>query len=192
MPIKIITEVSARHVHLCKKDLEKLFGKGYNLTPIRDLSQPGDFAAQETLTIKTAKSRIDNVRIIGPLRKKTQVEIAVTDAYTLGIVPPIRVSGDLKGSTGATLIGPKGKVDLKEGVIIAKRHIHASPKDARKYNLKNGQTVSVKIKEGKRRLIFNDVIVRVSPRYLWRFQIDTDEANAAGVVRMTEGEVIKK
>lgn len=178
--IKIIVETSARHVHLDKKTLEKLFGKGYKLTPDYPLSQKGEFAAKERVILKTKKGEIKRVRIIGPLRKKTQIEISRTDAFHLKINPPLRLSGDLKNTPGITLIGPKGEVKLKQGVIIAARHIHCDPKTAKKLNLKHGDKVSVIIK-GKRGLIFNNVVVRIRKNFVWRMQIDTDEANAAGI-----------
>ena len=189
--IKIPIEVSARHVHLSRKDLDKLFGKGYQLTKIKNLSQPEQFAAKETITIKGKRGEIKNVRILGPVRQKTQVEISKTDAINLKIEAPVRLSGNLKLSGGCILIGPKGKIKLKEGVIIAWRHLHIEPKLAKKYNLKNGQFVSIKVKNTKRSLTFHNVIVRVSPKFRLAFQIDTDEANAAGIDKFGEGELIK-
>ncbi|MCD6471321.1 phosphate propanoyltransferase [bacterium] len=189
--IKIPIEVSARHVHLSRKDLDKLFGKGYQLTKIKNLSQPEQFAAKETITIKGKRGEIKNVRILGPVRQKTQVEISKTDAINLKIEAPVRLSGNLKNSGGCILIGPKGKIKLKEGVIIAWRHLHIEPKLAKKYNLKNGQFVSIKVKNTKRSLTFHNVIVRVSPKFRLAFQIDTDEANAAGIDKFGEGELIK-
>jgi len=186
--IKIIIETSARHVHLDKKTLEKLFGKGYKLTPDYSLSQKGEFAAKERVILKTKKGEIKRVRIIGPLRKKTQIEISRTDAFHLKINPPLRLSGDLKNTPGITLIGPKGEVKLKQGVIIAARHIHCDPKTAKKLNLKHGDKVSVRIK-GKRGLIFNNVVVRIRKNFVWRMQIDTDEANAAGIRKTGIGSV---
>lgn len=187
--IKIPIETSARHVHLSKNDLEVLFGSGYELASLKSISQEGEFAASEEVAIATGKDNIERVRIVGPLRKKTQVEISITDAIKLGLTSPIRESGELEETPGITLIGPKGTVDLESGVIVAQRHIHASPTDAVKYNLKDKQIVSVKI-EGERGLIFNQVIVRVAQNFVWRFQVDTDEANAAGLRGGEEGEVI--
>ena len=171
-----------------KKTLEKLFGKGYKLTPDYPLSQKGEFAAKERVILKTKKGEIKRVRIIGPLRKKTQIEISRTDAFHLKINPPLRLSGDLKNTPGITLIGPKGEVKLKQGVIIAARHIHCDPKTAKKLNLKHGDKVSVRIK-GKRGLIFNNVVVRIRKNFVWRMQIDTDEANAAGIRKTGIGSV---
>jgi len=189
--IKVPLEVSARHVHLSKEDLEKLFGKGYELTVIKAISQRGQYAARETVTLKTEKGEIPNVRIVGPVRKQSQVEISRTDALKLGLNPPLRVSGGVEGSPGIILIEPEGnKIELKEGVIIAKRHIHASPEEAAMYGLKNGQIVSVKV-GGERGLTFDNVVVRIDPTFVWAFQLDTDEANAAGIGKeQMFGEVI--
>lgn len=179
--IKIPIEVSARHIHLTQADLETLFGQGYELTAEKALSQIGQFAARETAAIITEKGEMDKVRIIGPVRKYSQVEISRTDAFKLGLNPPLRVSGGPAGSPGITIREPEGqKIELKEGVIIAKRHIHANPAEAAQNGLKDGQIVSVKI-EGERGLIFNDVAVRVDPTFAWAMHIDTDEGNAAGV-----------
>jgi len=187
--MKVTIETSARHIHISQEDLEILFGAEHQLTPAKDLSQPGQFAAEEALTIQTEKGVLENVRIIGPLRPRTQVEISRTDAYKLGINPPNRESGDLDGSAEATLIGPKGKVELTEGVIVALRHIHVTPDDAEKYDLKDQQMVSVKTGR-ERGLIFQRVLVRVSPNFAFYMHIDTDEANAAGISGPAEGEII--
>ncbi|MFA7662918.1 MAG: PduL/EutD family phosphate acyltransferase, partial [Patescibacteria group bacterium] len=154
--IKVKIEVSSRHLHVDRKDLDKLFGKNYELTPFKKLSQKGEFSAKETVTLKNGSSEIQNVRIVGPVRTETQVELSLTDAYKLKIKPPVRISGDIKKSVGTTLIGPKGKIVLKEGVIIAARHIHLSAVDAKKYSLKNGQWVYVQV-PGKRGVIFENV-----------------------------------
>lgn len=177
--IEIKIEVSARHIHLSKKHLEKLFGAGYKLRVARKLSQKGEFAAEEVLTLKNGAWEIGGVRVLGPVRDVTQVELAMTDARRLGIEPPMRVSGDIKGSAGITLVGPAGKVVLRQGVILAARHIHANLAQARQYGVRDGQKVSVRVR-GERGLIFENVIVRVAPNYDWRFQVDTDEGNAAG------------
>lgn len=186
---KVTIEVSARHIHISRRDLDILYGKGYELTVHKELSIPGQFAANETLTVKTEAGEFEKVRILGPVRDKTQVEISRTDAYRLKIDPPIRRSGDLEGSAGATLVGPNGKVDLQEGVIIARRHIHAKPEDAEKHGFKDGQIVSVKTK-GERGLTFHNVFLRVRPGFEWYMHIDTDEGNAAGISGVTEGEVV--
>lgn len=187
--IKVSAEISARHLHLAKEDLETLFGVGFELSSLKALSQEGEFAASEKITIATPKDKIELVRILGPLRKRTQVEISKTDAVRLGLNPPVRESSDLKGSSGITLVGPKGSVELKEGVIIAQRHIHTSPTDAVKYNLKDKQVVSVKFK-GERSVTFHNVVVRVAPNFVWKFHLDTDEANAAGLLGGEEGEIV--
>lgn len=189
--MKIAIEISARHIHLCEKDFLELFGIGAKLEKLKDLSQTGQFASNQTVDLKTDKGIIKNVRILGPLRPETQVEISRTDAYQLGVNPPFKVSGDLKDSAGIILAGSAGKIQLKSGMIIAQRHIHASELDAKKYNLKNKQIVSVKIL-GKRALVFDNVIVRIHKDFVWNFQIDTDEANAAGVEGAGEGEIIIK
>jgi len=189
-PIKIIIETSARHVHISKTDFETIFGKGTELTMFRQLSQPHSFAANEVVTLKTVKDELKNVRILGPLQKRTQVEISKTDAYYLGIPALVRESGNLDGTPGLTIIGPKGEVEIRSGVILAHRHIHASPDDAKKYGVKHGQMVSVKF-NGPRGVSFYNVLVRVDKKFTWRMQIDTDEANAAGVDEENNvGEVI--
>lgn len=190
--IKVPIEISARHVHLSEKDLERLFGEGYELTATKALSQRGQFAARETVTLGTPKDMIINVRLVGPVRKQSQVEISRTDALKLGLNPPLRVSGGAEDSPGITLIDPEGqRLDLNEGVIIAQRHIHASPEDAKEHKLKDGDRVSVKV-GGERGLTFDNVAVRVDPTFVWSFHIDTDEANAAGVGKeQMFGKIIK-
>jgi len=188
MAVKIPIEVSARHIHLCQKDLDLLFGKGYELKKFKDLIQPGDFAAKETLTIRSGDRKFDNVRIVGPAREKTQIELSLTDAFYLKLNPPIRISGDIKGSESVVLIGPGSEVKLKEGVIISQRHIHCSKKEAEKLKLKNGMAVSVKI-EGKRSVVFNNVKIRTGD-YKLSMHIDTDEGNAAGMDKIGKGIII--
>lgn len=181
--IKIPVEVSARHLHLSKQDAQILFGKNYVFKKLKDVSQPNQYASVETINIVGKKHQINNIRIILPLRDKTQIEITITDSYFLGIKqPPIRISGDLKDSSGGiTLKGPKGEVKLKSGLIIAKRHLHIEPQLAKKYNLINNQKVKILIK-GTRELIFDEVIVRSHQDIdKLAFQIDTDEANAADI-----------
>jgi putative phosphotransacetylase len=178
----ITVNVSNRHCHLSEKDLEILFGSGYKLTSIRNLMQPGQFAAQETVTLVGPKGKIENVRIIGPTRKQTQVEISRTDSFVLGVKPPVRESGDLVGSSAITIVGPKGKVDLKEGCIIALRHLHLTPQDAEKLGVKDKDMVKILCGINKgRETIFSDVICRVSSNYATECHLDTDEANAAMV-----------
>lgn len=189
MKIKVLIEVSARHIHLSKKDMEALFGVDYQLKNMRSLTQPCDFAAQETLTIKAGNS-LENVRIVGPLREKTQVEVSLTDAIKLGFNPPTRISGDLKGSAGIILIGPMGEIKLEEGVIIARRHLHCATDEAKKLKFKNGQVISA-IVGNEREVIFNNIIVRVGDDYKLCLHIDTDEGNAAGINKTGEGIIIK-
>lgn len=174
--------VSAHHVHLCQEDLERLFGMDHELTPIAPLSQPGQFAAEEQVSLVGPKGRIERVRVLGPVRSKTQVEISRTEEFRLGINAPIRLSGDLNGSPGAILEGPVGQVRLEEGLICAHRHIHMTPEDALRLGLRDGDVVSVRVQgEGPREVIFGDTRVRVSPKYELELHLDTDEANAAQV-----------
>ncbi|MCR1898393.1 phosphate propanoyltransferase [Irregularibacter muris] len=172
--------VSNRHIHLKQEDLETLFGKGYQLTRYKDLKQPGEFAAQETLEVKTQKGSLKRVRILGPIRNHTQVELSLTDGYTLGINPPIRESGNIQHSSSVTLVGPKGEVILPKGAIAAYRHIHMPEDIAQKHGLTNGQIVQVET-TGPRALIFKDVMLRVSDKYALEMHIDVDEANAANL-----------
>ncbi|NSL51048.1 phosphate propanoyltransferase [Bacillus sp. P2(2020)] len=183
--------VSGRHCHLTKSDFEKLFGSEASLTKKADLSQPGQFAANETVTIAGPKGSIQNVRILGPLRRKTQVEISLTDARKLGVTPPIRESGELMDSSPVTIIGPKGSIYLKEGLIIAQAHIHMNPEDAVRFNVKDGEFVRVKIINESRPISFEKVKVRVSPNFVLEMHIDTDEANAADVKPGTFGKLFK-
>ena len=184
--------VSNRHIHLTKEDLETLFGKGYELTPMKDLSQPGQYACKELLTIIGPSLRpIENVRVLGPLRKATQVEISRTDSFVLKVKPPVRESGDIKGSAPITIVGPKGVVSIKEGCIIANRHIHMSLDEAKRYNLKDGDYVDVEVK-GERHTTFYDVQVRVNKDFRLEMHIDTDDANAAGIGNGAKVKVIKR
>ncbi|MBQ2237799.1 MAG: phosphate propanoyltransferase [Clostridia bacterium] len=173
--------VSNRHIHLSSADLETLFGKGYQLTPIKDLSQPGQFACKELLTIVGPSLRpIENVRVLGPVRSSSQVEISRTDSFALKVKPPVRESGDIKGSAPITIVGPKGVVTLNEGCIIANRHIHMSEEEGAAFGLKDGDYVTVDVK-GERRTTFYDVQVRVNKAFRLEMHIDTDDANAAGI-----------
>jgi len=178
--IPIPIGVSAHHIHLSQGHLEDLFGPGYELTPRAPLSQPGQFASEELLGLIGPRGRIDRVRVLGPVRSKTQVEISRTEEYRLGIDAPVRMSGDLSGSPGLILEGPKGQVRLIEGVICAQRHIHMTPEDALRFGLRDGDVVSVRI-EGQRSVVFGDIAVRVSPKYKLEMHLDTDEANAAQI-----------
>lgn len=172
--------VSNRHIHLAPEDVEKLFGAGYNLTPLRPLSQPGQFAATETVTLLGPKGLIKGVRILGPARGVSQVEISRSDGFSLGIHPPVRMSGSLEGTPGITLIGPAGCVVLEAGVIVAKSHVHMSDADARAFHVQEGDSLMLQ-SIGERTIIFPDVTVRVSPRYALDFHMDLDEANAASL-----------
>lgn len=186
---KIKIEVSARHIHLEKSDFEKLFGEGAGLTIKTELSQPGMFAANETVSIKNENFQIDSLRIVGPLRDYTQIELSKTEARKFKINPPLRRSGDIKNSLGVTIIGPKGEIEISEGVIIAKRHIHMTPKDAKEINAKDGDLLKVKT-AGERGLIFENVVARVDENFSLAMHIDTDEGNAGGVGRVGEGEIL--
>ncbi len=172
--------VSNRHVHLSQQDLAVLFGGSASLTKSKELSQPGQFACAETLTLVGPKGVIENVRVLGPVRTATQVEISAADGFRLGIKPPVRDSGDLDGSAKATLVGPKGAVTLPQGVVVAARHIHMHEADAMRFGVRDKQTVCVR-SPGARGLIFEEVLVRVSPNYSLEFHVDLDEANAAGL-----------
>jgi len=189
--IRTRIEVSARHIHLSLKDLIKLFGKNYRLNVLRKISQPGQFAAQETVKLVGPKGAFPQVRVVGPVRSATQVEISVTDSLRLGVNPLMRMSGDLKRTTGGLkVIGPRGSIRLNRGVIIAQRHLHLEPLLAKKYGLKHRSIVSVEI-PGKRSLIFRQVVVRSRPGIdELSFQIDTDEGNAAGIAGRGMGRVI--
>ena len=187
---KILVETSARHVHLSKDDLAKLFGEGAELTFKKALSQPGQFACEERVKLVGPKKEIANVIILGPVRPATQVELSYTDARTLGIDAPLRESGNVAGTPGLKLVGPAGEVDIAEGAIIAKRHIHMTPADAETYGVENGQIVSVKI-ESERSAVLGDVVVRVNPNFSLAMHIDTDEANAACAFGKCYGEIIK-
>ena len=189
--MKFIVETSARHVHVTQEHLEILFGKGYELTKKKDLSQPGQYACEERVTVVGPKKELKGVCILGPVRPASQVEISLTDARSIGIAAPIRESGDIAGSGACKLVGPCGEVDLTEGVIAAKRHIHATPEDAEKLGVQDKDVVSVKIDTDGRSLVFGDVVVRVSPKFALAMHIDTDESNAAGCGREVYGEIVK-
>ena len=173
--------VSNRHIHLSTADLETLFGAGYELTPIKELSQPGQYAFKEVLTIVGPSMRpIENVRVLGPVRKASQVEISATDSYVLKVKPPVRESGNIKDSAPIRIIGPKGVVELSEGCIIANRHIHMSPSDAVEFGVSDGDYVNIDV-NGKRRTRWFDVQVRVHKDFRLEMHVDTDDANAAGI-----------
>ncbi|WP_096200129.1 phosphate propanoyltransferase [Bacillus sp. FJAT-45350] len=183
--------VSSRHCHLNEEALNVLFGKGNSLSKKVDLLQPGHFAAQETVMIAGPKGSIENVRVLGPLRKDTQVEVSKTDAIKLGLKPPIRESGELADSSPITIIGPKGSIYLEEGLIIPEAHIHMSTSDAQEFGIKDSDIVQVKTNNSRRSITFDCVKVRVSPKYVLEMHIDTDEANAANVKSGAVGELIK-
>lgn len=187
---KILVEVSARHIHLSRADMDTLFGEGSELHPIKDLSQPGQFASEERVTLKGPKGTA-GVRVLGPLRKETQIELSLTDARTLGVKAMVRESGDLEGTTGGlTIIGPKGEVTVERGVIAAKRHIHMTPADAEAFGVANGDVVAVKIVTDGRSVVFADTVVRVSENFKLAMHIDTDEANAAAIAGEAQGELV--
>ncbi|MEY8351953.1 phosphate propanoyltransferase [Lachnospiraceae bacterium 54-53] len=189
--MNFIVETSARHVHLSQEHLEILFGEGYELTKKKFLSQPGQFACEERVTIVGPKSEFKGVSILGPVRKATQAELSLTDARSVGIAAPVRESGDIAGSGACRIIGPKGEIEITEGVIAAQRHIHATPADAEKLGVTNGEIVSVRVDTDGRSLLFGDVVVRVSDTYALAMHIDTDESNAAGCGREQYGEIVK-
>ena len=178
MNLKIPIETSARHIHLSKEDFETLFGPAARPTYVKELSQPGQYACKERVTVAGPKGRFEKVIVLGPCRSSTQVEISVTDARRLGIQSVIRQSGDIEGTPGCLLIGPKGQVELEKGVIVAKRHIHMNPVDAIRAHVKDNDIVFVITTSYERSLIFSDVVVRVSPSFSLAMHVDTDEANA--------------
>lgn len=186
--IKVPIEVSARHIHLSRPDLELLFGVGYKLALLKAISQTGQYAAVEKVVLKNGDKLIENVRIVGPERAETQVELSLTEARQLGLAMPIAVSGNITQAAKLTIVGPQGQV-TRDCAIIAQRHIHASLENAKKYNLQDGQVVSVKC-VGQRAVIFSQVVVRVREDFVWNLHLDTDEANAAGLVGGETGIVI--
>ena len=183
--------VSNRHIHLSHRDVETLFGAGYTLTPMKELSQPGQYACKETLTIIGPSLRpIENVRVLGPERGSSQVEISATDSYVLKVKPPVRESGNIAGSSPIIIVGPKGIVELREGCIIANRHIHMSPSDASRFGVKDCDTVTVDV-DGKRRTRWYDVQVRVHKDFRLEMHVDTDDANAAGIGNGAKVKIVK-
>ena len=186
----VMVETSARHVHVTEETLEILFGKGYQLTKKKDLSQPGQFACEERVQVIGPKNSVPAVSILGPTRPADQVELSASDARSIGVAAPVRESGDIAGSGACKLVGPKGEVELKEGVIVAKRHIHMTPEDAENYGVKDKQVVSVKIDSPERSLVFGDVVVRVSPKFKLAMHIDTDESNAVMAGRDATGVIV--
>ncbi len=189
--MKFIVETSARHVHVSEADLEVLFGKGAKLTHKKDLSQPGQYACEERVTVVGPKKEIAGVSILGPCRPETQVELSATDARSIGLAAPVRESGDLAGSAPCKLVGPCGEVELEKGVIVAKRHIHLTPEDANELGVTDKEVVWVKLETEGRSAILGDVVCRVSPSYATAMHIDTDESNAVGAGRAQMGEIVK-
>lgn len=191
MSKKFIVETSARHVHLTQEHLEALFGKGATLTHKKDLSQPGQFACEERVTIVGPKRELTGVSILGPVRPATQVELSATDARSIGVDAPIRESGDIAGSGACKIVGPKGEIEISEGVIVAKRHIHLTPADAEELGVKDKEIVWVKLDTDGRKAILGDVVVRVSEKFARAMHIDTDESNAVSAPRSLEGEIVE-
>lgn len=188
----VLVEISARHAHVTQVDLETLFGPGATLTETKPLSQPGQFATAQKVDVVGPRNTIKGVTILGPVRSATQVEVSATEARTLGLKAPVRESGNISGSAGATLVGPAGSVTISEGVIIAKRHVHFSVEEAIEYGVQDKEIIMLKVTSDDRSLIFDDVVVRVHPTFKAAVHIDTDEANAAGLVGETIGEIVKK
>ena len=188
---RLVVDASARHIHLCREDLDALFGKGYELTVYKELYQPGNFAANETVTLIGPRSRlISNLRILGPLRDKSQIELAFTDAISLGIDAPVRISGDIAGTPGGLIMGPKGVVELKEGIIRAAIHVHMNPSEAAYYGVKQGDMMKLRV-GGDAGLTFERVKVRVDKNVRLNVHMDTDEANACGLHLAKEIELFK-
>ena len=189
-PEGIPVGVSNRHIHLSQADLDTLFGSGYQLTPIKDLSQPGQFACKETVTICGPKGAIEKIRVLGPVRSKTQIEILTGDGFKLGVKAPARLSGELTGTPGITVVGPKGSVQLSEGLIVAQRHIHMTPADAAVFGVSDGQAVQIEV-TGSRGGIFGNVVIRVTDTSALECHIDTEEANAMDINSSTKIKIVK-
>lgn len=177
--------ISNRHIHLSQADLDQLFGAGYQLTPMKELSQPGQFACKETVTICGPKGAIEKVRVLGPVRKETQIEIVAGDCFKLGVKAPAKLSGDLAGTLGITVVGPKGSVQTAQGLIVAQRHIHMAPADAQAYGVQDGQIVKIRV-GGLRGGIYDNVAIRVTTSSKLECHLDTEEANAMGVAGTVE------
>jgi len=186
---KVSVGISNRHIHLSQEHIEALFGTGHALTKMKDLSQPGQFACEETVTLIGPKGSLPGVRVLGPARKASQVELTGTDTFKIGVKPPVRDSGKLEETPGIDVEGPKGRVHMEQGVIIAARHIHMTPEDATKYSLKDGDHVRVVV-PGPRGGVLEQVLVRVNPDYALDFHIDTDEGNAFGLVNGQQLDVV--
>lgn len=182
--------ISNRHVHLSQADVNALFGEGYELSPMKDLSQPGQYACKETVTICGPKGAIEKVRVLGPVRSKTQVEVLLGDSFKLGVVAPTRLSGDLQGTPGITLIGTKGSVQITEGLVAAQRHIHMSCEDAKALEVQDGEIVSIEV-DGLRGGIYHNVAIRANDTSILEFHVDTEEANALGVHSLSKIKIKK-
>ena len=191
MSKKFIVETSARHIHVTQEHLEILFGEGHQLTKKKDLSQPGQFACEERVTIVGPKKELPGVSILGPVRPATQVELSATDARSIGIAAPIRESGDVAGSGACKVVGPCGEIEISEGVIVAKRHIHLTPGDAEELGVQDKDVVWVKLDTDGRSAVLGDVVCRVSDKFARAMHIDTDESNAVSAPRELYGEIIK-
>lgn len=187
--LEVPIAVSNRHIHLSEEHVERLFGRNHQLNKLKDLSQPGQFACKETVTLIGPKGKLEKVRVLGPARGDTQVEISLFDGFTLGITPPIRDSGDIDGTPSVTIQGTRGQITIPKGLICAARHIHMNPDDASYFSVKNAQRVQVKV-GGQRGVIFDNVLIRVSPRYKLEMHIDVDEANAAQIINGQMGEIL--
>ena len=187
--MNVIVEISARHLHLSQEHLDILFGAGHQLTNKKDLSQPGQFACEEKVEVVGSKGSL-KMSVLGPVRPATQVEISLTDARSIGVKAPVRESGDIAGSGSCKLVGPCGEVELTEGVMVAKRHLHIIPEDAEKVGIVDKQIIKLSVKSEERSIIFDDVIARVSSKAATAVHLDTDEANAAGISGTVEGEII--
>lgn len=177
--------ISNRHIHLSQADLDQLFGAGYQLTPMKELSQPGQFACKETVTICGPKGAIEKVRVLVPVRKETQIEIVAGDCFKLGVKAPAKLSGDLAGTPGITVVGPRGSVQTAQGLIVAQRHIHMAPADAQAYGVQDGQIVKIRV-SGLRGGIYDNVAIRVTTSSKLECHLDTEEANAMGVAGTVE------
>lgn len=191
MANKVLIETSARHLHITQEHLEILFGKGATLSNKKDLSQPGQYATNERVDVVGPKKTLAGVTILGPTRTATQIELSLTDARSIGLKAPVRESGDIAGSAGCKLVGPAGEVELTEGVIVAKRHIHTTPEDAAKMGVSDKEIVGLKLDCAGRSLVFGDVVVRVSDKFATAVHIDTDESNAAACAGEVYGEIVK-
>ena len=190
MSNQVLVETSARHVHLTREALEILFGEGYELTPKKWLSQPGEFASTSRVDVVGSRKTLAGVSVLGPVRRVNQVELSLTDARSIGVEAPVRESGNVAGSGACRLVGPKGEIELTEGVIAAKRHIHMNPAEAAEAGVQDKQVVSVRVNTNGRSLTFDDVVVRVSDRFTLAMHIDTDESNACAVAPGAMGEIL--